>query len=165
MLFRSLGGKTLSLDDIEHGILRRDYPDPRLHFALNCASKSCPPLLSTPYRGDDLEARLEERTRACLNDPAGARIDGHRLRLVRLLDWYADDFGGRDGQWAYVRRFAAPALGAAMDALADRRPVYDDYDWSLNDAPGPWTSALVGADAPLSDDPAKASAPGSAERP
>jgi len=93
---------------------------------------------------------LEERTRACLNDPVGARVDGGRLRLIRIFDWYAEDFGGRDGQWGFVRRFAEPAFGAALDALADRRPVFDDYDWSLNDAPGPWTSALVGADAPLS---------------
>lgn len=144
--FVRLGGRTLSLDDIEHGILRRQYPDPRLHFVLNCASKSCPPLLSVPYRGEVLEAMLEERTRACLNDPAGARVEGGRLRLIRIFDWYAEDFGGRDGQWGFVRRFAGPALGAALDALADRRPVYDDYDWSLNDAPGPWTSALIGAD-------------------
>jgi hypothetical protein len=143
-----LGGRTLSLDDIEHGILRRQYPDPRLHFVLNCASKSCPPLLSVPYRGEALEAMLEERTRACLGDPAGARVDGGRLRLIRIFDWYAEDFGGRDGQWGFVRRYAGPALGAALDALTDRRPVYADYDWSLNDAPGPWTSALVGADAP-----------------
>ncbi len=148
--FVRLGGRTLSLDDIEHGILRRQYPDPRLHFVLNCASKSCPPLLSVPYRGEALEAMLEERTRACLNDPAGARVDGGRLRLIRIFDWYAEDFGGRDGQWGFVRRFAGSALGAALDALADRRPVYGDYDWSLNDAPGPWTSALIGADAPLS---------------
>ena len=144
--FVRLGGRTLSLDDIEHGILRRQYPDPRLHFVLNCASKSCPPLLSIPYRGEVLDAMLEERTRACLNDPAGARVDGGRLRLLRIFDWYAEDFGGRDGQWGFVRRFAGPVLGAALDALADRRPVYDDYDWSLNDAPGPWTSALVGGD-------------------
>ena len=148
--FVRLGGRTLSLDDIEHGTLRRQYPDPRLHFVLNCASKSCPPLLSVPYRGEVLDAMLEERTRACLNDPAGARVDGGRLRLSRIFDWYAEDFGGRDGQWGFVRRFAEPAFGAALDALADRRPVYDDYDWSLNDAPGAWTSALVGADAPLS---------------
>ena len=147
--FVRLGGRTLSLDDIEHGILRRQYPDPRLHFVLNCASKSCPPLLSVPYRGEVLDAMLEERTRACLNDPAGARVDGGRLRLIRIFDWYAEDFGGRDGPWGFVRRFAGPALGAALDALAERRPVYDDYDWSLNDASGPWTSALVGAD-PLS---------------
>lgn len=147
--FVRLGGQTFSLDDIEHGILRRQYPDPRLHFVLNCASKSCPPLLSVPYRGEVLDAMLEERTRACLNDPAGARVDGGRLRLIRIFDWYAEDFGGRDRQWEFVRRFAGPALGAALDALAERRPVYDDYDWSLNDAPGPWTSALIGADAPL----------------
>ncbi|QAZ67743.1 DUF547 domain-containing protein [Solidesulfovibrio carbinolicus] len=148
--FVRLGGRKLSLDDIEHGILRRQYPDPRLHFVLNCASKSCPPLLSVPYRGEVLDAMLDARTRACLNDPVGARVDGGRLRLLRIFDWYAEDFGGRDGQWGFVRRFAGPALGAALDALADRRPVYDDYDWSLNDAPGPWTSALVGADAPPS---------------
>lgn len=148
--FVRLGGRTLSLDDIEHGILRRQYPDPRLHFVLNCASKSCPPLLSVPYRGEVLDAMLEQRSRACLNDPAGARVDGGRLRLIRIFDWYAEDFGGRDGQWGFVRRFAGPTLGAALDALTDRRPVYDDYDWTLNDAPGPWTSALVGADAPPS---------------
>lgn len=147
--FVRLGGRTLSLDDIEHGILRGQYPDPRLHFVLNCASKSCPPLLSVPYRGEVLDAMLEERTRACLNDPAGARVGGGRLRLIRIFDWYAEDFGGRDGPWGFVRRFAGPTLGAALDALAERRPVYDDYDWSLNDASGPWTSALVGAD-PLS---------------
>jgi hypothetical protein len=140
--FVRLAGKTVSLDDIEHGILRRHYPDPRLHFVLNCASKSCPPLLSEPYRGQTLEAMLEARTRACLNDPAAVRVSDGRLYVSRLFDWYAEDFGGKQGVVDFIRRYADPALAAALDGLSDRQPVFMEYDWSLNDTPGPWSAAL-----------------------
>ena len=133
--FVRLAGKTVSLDAIEHGILRRQYGDARLHFALNCASMSCPPLAGVPYQGQTLNAQLDAQTAAFVNDPAQTFVVDGRLHVSKLFDWYGEDFGGETGVWAFIRRFAGPRLATAMDALADHRLVYADYDWSLNDRP------------------------------
>jgi len=146
--FVRLDGKTMSLDDIEHGILRRQYSDPRLHFALNCASMSCPPLASVPYDGKDLEAQLNERTKAFINDPTQTFVADGRLHVSKIFDWYGEDFGGEAGAWTFIRRFATPRLATAMDALADHGLVYNEYDWSLNDRPRPAPPAGSPAERP-----------------
>lgn len=130
--FVRLRAGTVSLDDIEHGILRPRFHDPRVHFAVNCASKSCPPLAGLPYRGATLDAMLDAVTRAFLNNPANTFFKDGRLHVTRIFDWYGEDFGGPAGVWAFVRRFAAPPLAAQMDAATDRTLVYTPYDWSLN---------------------------------
>lgn len=133
--FVRLAGGTVSLDDIEHGILRREYHDARLHFALNCASLSCPPLAGVPYQGRTLDAQLDAQTASFINDPAQTFAADGRLHVSKIFDWYGEDFGGETGVWTFIRRYAGPQLAAAMDAMADHRIVYSDYDWSLNDRP------------------------------
>jgi len=133
--FVRLAGKTVSLDDIEHGILRRQYGDKRLHFALNCASMSCPPLAGVPYQGQTLNAQLDAQTAAFINDPTQTFAADGRLHVSKIFDWYGEDFGGETGALAFIRHAAAPGLATAMDALTDHRLVYMDYDWSLNDRP------------------------------
>lgn len=130
--FVRLKGRTVSLDDIEHDILRRRYPDPRLHFVLNCASKSCPPLAGVPYAGATLDTDLDAATTAFLNNPAHTYFAGGTLHVSRLFDWYAGDFGGPAGVWDFIRRYAGPELAGQMDAAASRRLAYTEYDWSLN---------------------------------
>ncbi|MDX1384204.1 MAG: DUF547 domain-containing protein [Thermoanaerobaculia bacterium] len=133
-----VAGHRLTLDEIEHNVLRPFFRDPRIHFAVNCASMSCAPLPPWAFTGDDLDAQLDERTRAFLADPRNARLEDGALRLSRYFDWYGDDFTApdwsprADSVTAFVAAYAPPELASA---LADGRTEvrFTDYDWSLND--------------------------------
>uniref|UniRef100_I2Q0C2 DUF547 domain-containing protein n=1 Tax=Desulfovibrio sp. U5L TaxID=596152 RepID=I2Q0C2_9BACT len=130
--FIRLAGRVVSLDDIEHGILRPRFHDPRVHFAVNCASKSCPPLAAVPYAGPTLDAALDAAARNFINDPRNTSFSDGTLRVSRIFDWYAADFGGEAGVWDFLRRHADPDLARRMDAATSRRLAYAAYDWSLN---------------------------------
>lgn len=134
----TVGGHALTLDGIEHNVLRPFFRDPRVHFALNCASLSCAPLPPWAYRGPTLENQLEERSRAFLTDPANVSLDEGRLRLSRYFDWYGSDFTSSD--WApravsipaFVARYATEPVRAAVEANPAIGFGFADYDWSLN---------------------------------
>lgn len=135
-----LAGETLSLDDIEHGLLRPLYKDPRLHFALNCASVGCPPLRPTPFSGAELDAQLEDATRAALGRRQHLYVEGGALHVTRLLDWYGKDFTTEGWspiasslpQW--LARYGSPGAKALVEVKGAQTPVvFIDYDWSLND--------------------------------
>ena len=127
-----VGGQTLSLDDIENGILRPWFNDPRVHYALNCASTSCPNLNVTPWQGATLERDLDAAARAYVNHPRGVRIADDGLTLSTIYKWYRADFGGDHAALLrHLGRFAAPPLAARL-AESPRIAGYD-YDWSLND--------------------------------
>ena len=79
-----IDGDVITLDDIEHNILRPGFKDPRVHFAINCAAKSCPPLRSEPYLGDRLDQQLDEMTRAFINDPASKRYEDRTLYVSSI---------------------------------------------------------------------------------
>jgi len=130
--FVRLPGRTVSLDAIEHGILRPRFKDPRIHFAVNCASRSCPPLAAAPYRGETIDADLDVATRAFVNNPDNTFFQEARLHVSSIFDWYAEDFGGPQGVWEFIRRHAGPDLARQMDAATSRKLAYTDYDWSLN---------------------------------
>ena len=78
----------MTLDHIEHGILRPEFKDPRVHFAVNCASKGCPPLISEPYRGAVLEQQLDAVTSAFLNDTERNRLEGNTLYVSKIFKWF-----------------------------------------------------------------------------
>ena len=129
--FVRINGKTLTLDDIEHSVLRPRFKDPRVHFAIVCASKSCPPLISEPYRGATLDAQLTRVTSDFLNGPANSRLEGNTLRVSSIFKWFAEDFN-KDVVGFYLR-FAQGELKQKLQAGRDRIEVkYLDYDWSLN---------------------------------
>lgn len=130
----TIEGERLSLNDIEHRILRPIFDDNRIHFAVNCASVGCPNLLKQVYTSDNVEALLSQAARAYVNDPRGARVDGGRLTVSKIFDWYADDFGGSEvSVIAYIDEHADPSLKAA---IAGRRgSIKTAYDWALNDDP------------------------------
>ncbi len=143
-----VGGFDLTLDAIEHRILRPFFRDPRVHFALNCASRSCAPLPPWAYDGERLEAQLEERARTFLSDPKNVRVEGSKLRVSRYFDWYGSDFtaGGWRGAApsipSYVTRHAAPGVAAFIARNGGKVSIeFLDYDWSLNAArPAPSTA-------------------------
>ena len=122
----------LSLDGIEHGILRKRYKDARVHYAVNCASVGCPDLAPRAYTGGALEAMLEEGARGYINTPRGVRVEGAGIRASKIYSWFSEDFGSEAQLRAHWRRYARPDLAAAIEGA--RRIAGYDYDWSLNDA-------------------------------
>ena len=129
--FVPLNGRMVTLDYIEHEVLRPQYKDARVHFAVNCASKGCPPLRNSPYTGMDLERQLEEQTIAFINDPARTYVKDGTLYVSKIFDWFGEDFN--DNPAAFVRRYAQGDLKQALDqAGANISVSYLYYDWSLN---------------------------------
>ena len=139
-----VGGHELTLDEIEHNVLRPFFRDPRIHFAVNCASMSCAPLPAWAFDGDRLEDQLEERTAAFLSADSNVRLADGVLELSRYFDWYGEDFVA-DG-WKpraasipeFIAPYALPEVREAVSRAAEPLPVrFLDYDWSLNAAPQP----------------------------
>lgn len=126
-----IDGKVISLDDIEHGILMPTFKDPRIHFAVNCASKSCPPLRSEPYEGDRLDEQLVEMTEAFINDLQKNSIRNNTLYVSRIFKWYGEDFDND-----LIGFFFKYAKGDLRQKLGNDKTKlmvkYLDYDWSLN---------------------------------
>lgn len=135
--FINLEGKQYSLDEIEHDILRKEYNDPRIHFALNCASVSCPPLYDKPYAGAKIDEQLDMVTRRFLNDPRRTWIDEDTLYLSKVMEWYEDDFVVAGGVVPFVKKYADGAFEKNLKEVGDDIDVeFQDYDWSLNDVEG-----------------------------
>jgi hypothetical protein len=130
-----LKGGAISLNDIENRTLRSDFREPRIHFALVCASRSCPALRSEAYRGADLERQLDDQARAFLHDPTKNHIDpiSRRLYLSSIFEWFRGDFEAAAGSLpAYVARY----LDSDTAQVSDYDVEFLDYDWSLNDRQG-----------------------------
>ncbi len=124
-----LGGKEVTLDGLEKDILLTQFPDPRIHFALSCASLGCPRLLERAYLPQTLGGQLDDQTRTALSDSAFLHYDpeNERLHLSRIFDWYAEDFGGsRDEVLAFVNRYRGEEVPQSVSFS------YYAYDWALN---------------------------------
>lgn len=138
-------GRPVTLDDIEHRLLRPEFQEPRIHFAINCASISCPALAAQPYRPATLDTQLEAAARGYLASPEGVRLDGNTIRVSSLFDWYGDDFIARYAPLvpgtrplkerailgAIIQHGAPDAADLARRGTA--RLVFLAYNWSLND--------------------------------
>ena len=125
-------GVALSLDAIEHEILRPIWRDPRIHYGLNCASLGCPDLPARAFRAERVDAMLDAAARAFVNHSRGVRVTpAGEIAVSSLYEWYAEDFGGSDeAVIAHLRRYAEPALAAR---LADAERIADHaYDWAIN---------------------------------
>jgi hypothetical protein len=131
-----VAGAPRSQDEIEHEIIRPQFDEPRIHFAVNCAARSCPVLWPEAYDGDRIEEQLERAVRNLVASPAHFRVVDDRgpvLHLNKVLDWYSGDFGGVEG----LRTFFLPYLeGETLAQVRDpATPIrFFDYDWTLNDA-------------------------------
>lgn len=126
-------GVELSLDDIEHGIMRPVFKDPRVHYAVNCASIGCPNLRTEAFTGVKLSQQLDSAARDYVNSSRGVRFENGRPVISSIYVWYQDDFGGTDrGVLDHLRRYAAPPLERKLAGV--KSIGKDAYDWGLNDA-------------------------------
>ncbi len=123
-------GEMLSLNDIEHRILRPIYKDPRVHYAVNCASIGCPNVPATAFTAEGLEKELDAAARDYINSPRGFRVENGKLIASSIYDWYGVDFGGANGVLAHARRFATGEQAKRL-SKASKIGIYD-YDWNLN---------------------------------
>jgi hypothetical protein len=142
----ALLGTKVSLDDIEHGMLRLRgrYDDPRVHFAVNCASIGCPPLREEAFVAGRLDAQLDEQALRFMSDRTRNRFDPAqgRLEVSKIFDWYGEDFTLGHRGISSLPAFMARYAGVLADAPADRERVRSQqaavtflpYDWKLNDA-------------------------------
>ena len=130
------GGRRLTLDEVEHEIVRKQFHEPRIHFALVCAAVSCPPLRAEAYVGTRLDAQLDEQARLFLrHTPASNRVDvaARSVHVSPIFDWYRQDFGGSD---ASIGRFIAQYYSAGPERELLARGTFKleitPYDWTLN---------------------------------
>ena len=125
-------GRVVSLDEIEHRILRPRFHDPRVHYAINCASYSCPNLPLKAWEAGTLDAGLDAAARDYINSPRGVTVIDRGLVLSGIYDWFRTDFGGsKQAVIDHLLRYADPDLAAAIRANPTIRGY--EYDWSLND--------------------------------
>lgn len=128
--FFEIDGKKMDLNKIEHGTVRKDFEEPRIHFVLVCAAKSCPPLMSGAFYPEILNQQLEDRTSSFLNNPAMNKFDGNSAQVTPLLDWYKKDFKkGKNTVAGFISEHSKHQLNE------DAEITFMDYDWSLN---GDW---------------------------
>ena len=124
--FISIEGKAYSLNDIENNILSPQFKDPRIHFAVNCASKSCPILQNRAFTAGNLESMLESATRAFVNDPRMNTLSVNEIQISNIFDWYKDDFTMKGSLVTFLNRYAKVAISPGA------KVSYKEYDWTLN---------------------------------
>ena len=126
-----IDGQLLTLDQIEHDILRKRFGDPRVHFAVNCASKGCPPLQAEPFTGSRLNPQLNRAAKAFINDPRYNRLEGYTLWVSKIFDWFSEDFDN-DVIGTFMAFADQPLKGKLQKNRNRIRVKFLDYDWSLN---------------------------------
>lgn len=117
------GGRKVSLNYIENDFLRPRFKDARIHFAVNCAAQSCPPLLNRAWNASNLEAYFEKQAKAFINNPKYNSISSKEVKISKIFEWYAGDFGNIID---YLNKYAAVKISS------NAKVTYRDYDWALN---------------------------------
>ena len=126
-----VNGKNMSLDDIEHGTVRKKYDEPRVHYAFNCASIGCPNVKRSAWEASTLEADLSQAARDFIASERGVSVQGSKITASSIFKWYKKDFGGNEsGILAHLRQYATGSKKAALDAANDISRY--QYDWDLN---------------------------------
>ena len=119
----TLAGKSYSLNNIEHDIIRPRYKEPRIHFAVNCAATSCPPIPNQAFTAANLNAMLESGTRRFVNNPAYNQTDGE-VKISKIFDWYGEDFGDLR---TYLNKYLKTPIAEGTEI------GFKEYDWALNE--------------------------------
>jgi len=126
--FITIEGQEYDLSDIEHGILRKSYDEPRIHFAVNCASISCPPIRAEAYLAETLDEQLEKATKEFINDEKYNKVTAQNAEISKIFKWYKGDFE-KNGQnlKSYIAKYVS------KDLSKDFSVSYTNYNWGLND--------------------------------
>ena len=125
----TVNGRELSLDDVEHEIVRALFRDKMSHYGLNCASYSCPNLATSAFTGDNVDALLRRNAVDYVNHPRGVAVSDGRITASKIYSWYAGDFGGKGKLKGHWSSLASPEKAAA---IAGASISGYDYDWSIN---------------------------------
>lgn len=121
----------ISLNDIEHRILRPIWQDARIHYALNCASMSCPQLQAQAFTGKNVESLMNQAAKEYVNSPQGVTVTNNELILSQIYQWYQVDFGvDEKAVLHYIAQFAKPMLKKQL--LTNQKPIDYYYDWQIN---------------------------------
>jgi len=122
----NLPNNSLTLNDIEHKVLRK-MDDPRIHFAINCASASCPQLSNEAFRASKVQKQLEEATALFINDTSKNQISEKNIGLSKIFLWFSKDFGSKKERIAFIQKYS-------QKPFKDNAKIkYQEYDWSLNE--------------------------------
>lgn len=125
--FIHIGEETYDLNNIEHGIIRKEFNDPRIHFAVNCASISCPPLRNEAYVGSKLNAQLDDQAKRFINDPTKNKITKGKAQLSKIFTWFKGDFTASGLSIAeFINQYSEVKM------TKKTKVTYFDYDWNLN---------------------------------
>lgn len=124
--FIHIGGKELDLNNIEHGIIRKDFDDPRIHFALVCAARSCPELRNEAYTGEALDEQLEEEAISFINNPDRNQLSQNNVVLSKYFDWYSGDFKKKGSIIDFINQYSKTKINPSA------KISFKEYDWSLN---------------------------------
>ncbi len=132
----TIEGENLSLDDIEHRILRPIWQDPRIHYALNCAALGCPNIWALAVTSRNAETYLDSGAEAFINHPRGVRVENGRVVASSIYKWFSEDFGDSDEALLdHLKLFASGDLAQKLDGVT--AVTFDDYDWTLNSTDKP----------------------------
>jgi hypothetical protein len=123
-----VAGEKMSFNKLEKDVIRARFKEPRIHFALNCASRSCPPLAPEPFAAKGLDAQLDGLARDFVNSERGVRQMDNAVELSKIFDWYKEDFGGAKGTLAFINKHRTMPIPSAA------KVTYQDYNWNLNEA-------------------------------
>ena len=126
----TVAGQQTSFNALEKDTIRSKFGEPRVHFALNCASRSCPPLNREAFSGDKLDAQFEKLAKGYVNSERGVKYsaESKTADLSKIFDWYKDDFKSEGGALAFINKRRSSQIPA------DAKVTYQEYDWGLNEA-------------------------------
>jgi hypothetical protein len=125
--FFKIGGQESSLDEIEHSILRKEFEEPRIHFAINCASVSCPPLLNEAFMSSKLEAQLEKVAKTFVNDKSRNKISTNAVEISSIFSWFKGDFTKNGTVIDFLNKYSAVKINS------NAKVTHLDYNWNLNE--------------------------------
>lgn len=125
--FFKIGGVETSLDEIEHSILRKEFDEPRIHFAINCASVSCPPLLNEAFTAENIEAQLSKVATTFINDPSRNKISPDQAQISSIFSWFKGDFTKNGSLIDFLNKYSKVKL------KPNAKISHLDYNWNLNE--------------------------------
>ncbi|MFD2202465.1 DUF547 domain-containing protein [Shivajiella indica] len=125
--FFKIGGKDASLDELEHKILRKEFDEPRIHFAINCASFSCPKLLNEAFLSEDIDSQLDKVAKSFINDPLRNKITSDKVEISQIFSWFKGDFTKNGSLIDYLNKYSLVKISQ------NAKISHLTYDWSLNE--------------------------------